>query len=71
MLVCDTAWLPVYRDVDTEKGILITDTGVWILDTGCGYWILDTGVWILDTRMWILDTVVMLDTVRIRSVFVP
>ena len=46
--------------MDTE----CEDTGVWI-------WILDTGVWILDTRMWILDTVVMLDTVRIRSVFVP
>ena len=41
------------------------------MDTGYWVWILDTGVWILDTRMWILDTVVMLDTVRIRSVFVP
>ena len=41
------------------------------MDTGYWVWILDTGVWILDTRMWILDTVVMLDTVRIRSVFGP
>ena len=49
MLVCDTALLPVYRDVNTEKGILITDTGVWILDTGYWVWILDTGYWGVDT----------------------